>query len=239
MTWHCALLSSLPDPAALCRRHVDGEHASVARSRRSLSPEAQQRAGWSACRACERTAPCHASFLDTSSPVPSLQGRSPRWRSSQRGCRVGGGSRASTSRWYRALGYGACGDLRQRLLSPSAWTATLRAHQRSIPAGAARAPPGGSANAGTYGGDETARVARTQHRGRRDAAAWLAMLECHRAKPYAIFVPPAISPGRPARTTDTWPGMEAGTVLTSRARGGLVRPLGMAVQTCRALDPYA
>src|SRR5262249_12575001 len=30
----------------------------------------------------------------------------------------------------------------------SAWTATLLAHQRSIPAGAARAPPGGSANAG-------------------------------------------------------------------------------------------
>ena len=75
--------------------------------------------------------------------------------------------------------------------------------------------------------------------GRWDAAAWLAMLECHRAKPYAIFVPPAISPGGPARTTDTWPGREAGTVLTSRARGGLVRPLGMAVQTCRALDPYA
>jgi len=92
----------------------------------------------------------------------------------------------------------------------------------------------------TSGGDETARVARTQHRGRRDAAAWLAMLECHRAKPYAIFVPPALSPGGPARTTDnTWPGMEAGTVVTSRARGGLVRPLGMAMQTCRALDPYA
>jgi hypothetical protein len=91
----------------------------------------------------------------------------------------------------------------------------------------------------TSGGDEAARVARTQHRGRRDAAAWLAMLECHRAKPYAIFVPPAISPGGPARSTDPWPGMEAGTVLTSRARGGLGRPLGMTVQTCRALDPYA
>jgi hypothetical protein len=91
----------------------------------------------------------------------------------------------------------------------------------------------------TYGGDGAARVARTQHRGRRDAASWLATLERHRAGPPAIFVPPAVSPGGPPSTTDTRPGMDAGTVVTSRARGGLGRPLGMAVKTCRALDPYA
>jgi hypothetical protein len=91
----------------------------------------------------------------------------------------------------------------------------------------------------TSGGDGAARVARTQHRGRRDAASWRATLERHRAGPPAICVPPAVSPGGPPRTMDSRPGMEAGTVVTSRARGGLGRPLGMAVQTCRALGPYA
>lgn len=124
----------------------------------------------------------------------------------------------------RALGYGACGDLRQRLLSPSAWTATLLAHQRSILACAARVPPGGSAKAGptVATGPRVSRARSTVGAG-----------------PPAIFVPPAVSPGGPPRTTDTRPGLDAGTVVTSRARGGLVRPLGMAVKTCRALDPYA
>jgi hypothetical protein len=91
----------------------------------------------------------------------------------------------------------------------------------------------------TYGGAWAACVANTRHRGRQDAAAWPATRERHRAQPYAIFVPPAVSPGGPPRTTDTRSGMDAATVLTSCARGGLVRPRGMAVQTCRALDPYA
>jgi hypothetical protein len=91
----------------------------------------------------------------------------------------------------------------------------------------------------TYGGAWAACVANTRHRGWQDAAAWPATRERHRARPYAIFVPPAVSPGGPPRTTDTRPGMGAGTVVTRRARGGLVRPLGMAVKTCRALDPYA
>jgi hypothetical protein len=90
-----------------------------------------------------------------------------------------------------------------------------------------------------YGVDWAERASSTRHRGRRDNASWLATLEHHRAGPHAIFVPPAISPGGPPLTADARPGMGAGAALTSRARGGRLCPLGMAVRTSRALDPCA
>jgi hypothetical protein len=89
----------------------------------------------------------------------------------------------------------------------------------------------------TYGGDWAKRVASTQHHGRRDDASCLARLAHHHAGPQAILVPPAVSPGGRPLTADTRPGIGAGEALTSRARGGRLCPLGMAVRTSRALDP--
>ena len=83
-----------------------------------------------------------------------------------------------------------------------------------------------------YGGDWAERVASPRHRGRRDAAAWLATLAHHRAGSQAIFVPPTVSPGGQPRTADTRPRMGAGAALTSRARGGRLRRTSRALDSC-------
>ncbi|HSX82440.1 MAG TPA: hypothetical protein VLQ80_28240, partial [Candidatus Saccharimonadia bacterium] len=89
------------------------------------------------------------------------------------------------------------------------------------------------------GDDWAARVSSSRHRGRRDDASWLATLEHHRAGPHAIFVPPAVAPDGPPLTADARRGMGACVVWASRAEGGRLCPLGMAVRTSRALDPCA
>ncbi len=83
------------------------------------------------------------------------------------------------------------------------------------------------------------RVYGTLHSGRMDEAYFLYTLEHLRAGTNEIYFHPAVYPGGQPLTADEWQGMREFAALTSRAVGGRLRELGIALMTYSDLDQRA